>query len=561
MRIVRVKLDSEVSDYLKTLCVRFAFNDLPFIEDLYALALTKGGGLPDEARMTKLVEAYAKINEMNKLVVKMLLAKRRQVLKDMAANPLFQHLTKKKKVHPREVTEQMLGFYFELYRRVRQSQCMTCSLLSNCEFGSTYGNKVTSVHAVVDPDYEKKVNPACPEKPTMDMNAQVAAAQAAMQQMAQNPAQIELAAKSDPAAKGLANGIEASMANAEAAQNAAPQDPEEDLDSIPKSIEDAWEQEDTTCGIENMTSVPPGSTTTFYSTTFSSPSVLVDMNMVNKIRMHNFLLFELARKLSSKLTKAHKGKFKPTNEVTKTQKTQQIKSVSDVKRVLPREHAQDDAVFDRKLQQRQLSMRESQTDDQKRHLLYLVIDTSDSMSSCVGSTGLWTVVSRALLAASFGLALIDLIESEHGIVFLRGFDGHVGPLQSAREPVEFTQMRKGLARCSFNGCSTNIVSALTTAVNDIKGAKSELRDAEILLITDCGDTISDAEVASMKTLMGSTVLNVMDVSSASSGMELRAGSQLRQMADHYFKVDGRASTLDQLVSLVGGNKAPTTPKK
>lgn len=556
MRIVRVKLKPEVSEYLRTLCVRFAINDLPFLEDLYALALTKGGGLPDNTRLDTLVDAYAKLNGMQKLTVRVILNKRRQVLKDIAANPLFQVATKRRKLHPREVTEQLLELYFDLYRRVRQSQCMTCQFLGSCSFGQTYGKLTTSIHAVVDPDYAQKVHPQCPERPTMDMYAQLAAAQAQITNLAQNPAQLETA-KQDPAAQSLANSLPAAITAGEQSQAAAPVDSEDDPDSLPKSIEDAWENEDDACGVENSGACSPGSETTCYSTTFLAPSINIDMTMVNKIKMHNFLLFELARKLTTKLMRAHKGKFKPSSEVTKDQKTKNIKSVGDVARILPREHAQDDAVFDRKLQNRQLHMRQSQKPDDKKHLLYILVDTSDSMNSCV-ATGktFWQVISRALLSASFSLALIDLIESEEGIVYMRGFDGSQSSLHHAKDKDEFAVVRRFISRCRYNGGSTNIMGALLRAIEDIKTAQNELRDAEILLITDCGDTITGADVIRIKQALGKTVLNVMDVASTSSGSELAAGLALREMADHYFKVNGGAGTLDQLVSLVGGSKAP-----
>lgn len=557
MRIIRIKLKPAVSEYLQTLCVEYKINDLAFAEDLYALALTKGGALPDAARMTRLIDEYSRINEMPKLVVKTILSKRRQILRDLAASPMFQVLIRRvPKVHPRAITVAILEFYVSLYRRIRQSQCMTCQFMSSCQFGQTYGAQVVSVHAVIDPDFSKKVHPDCPEKPNMEFFAQVAAANTQVSQMASNQSQLALM-KQDPAAQQTASQLPPAVKTAEQAQEAAPQDGETDPDTMPKSLDDdiAESEEDLICGLENMAAMPSGMDPN-NTTSFGTAPIKFDMAVINKIKLHSFLLFELSRKLSSKLARAHKGKFKPTVEVTKNQKTQNIKTISDVTKILPSEHAQDDDVFDAKLQRRQLNMRESQKPDTKKHLLYILLDTSESMISCVG-VGLtfWSVVSRAVLAGSFSLALADLIQGEDGIVFVRGFDGNVAPLRTARSSAEFDHLRNWITRCSFDGCSTDIVKAIKTAVEDIKSAKDELKDAEILLVTDCGACIDTDEERDIKTLLGTTVLNTLDVASSSSGIELAAGQALKRMSDHYFKVDAQASTLDKMVNLVGGSKA------
>lgn len=560
MRIIRIKLKTAVSEYLQTLCVQYKFNDLSFAEDLYALALSKGGALPDNDRLAKLIDAYSRINEMPKLVVKTILNKRRQVLRDLAASPLFQVMIKRTPaVHPRVITVSLLEFYVGLYRRIRQSQCMTCQYMASCNFGQTYGSQVVSVHAVIDPDYSKKVHPDCPEKPTMDLFAQLAEANAQVNQMANNPAQLGLM-KTDPAAKQAAEQLPKAVEDAKRAQDAASQDGETTADTLPRTLDDDTGDDDDQdiCGLENMAAMPSGMGSS-NSSSFGTSPIRFDMNTISKIKMHSFLLFELSRKLSSKLARAHKGKFKPTIEITKHQKTQNIKTVSDVTRILPSEHAQDDAVFDAKLQRRQLNMRQSQQPDAKKHLLYILLDTSESMTSCVGvGRAFWTVVSRAVLAGSFSIALLDLIQGEDGIVFIRGFDGSPAPLRSARSKVEFDHLRTWVTRCHFNGDSTDIVAALTTAANDIQAAKDELKDAEILLITDCGAMIDADEERRIMGLLGKTVLNTLDVASSSSGVELAAGVTLRRMSDHYFKVDASATTLDKMVNLVGGAKMKGT---
>ena len=170
------------------------------------------------------------------------------------------------------------------------------------------------------------------------------------------------------------------------------------------------------------------------------------------------------------------------------------------------------------------------------------------------------MVSSALLASSFGLAIARLVKAEQGIMFLRVFEGTTGPLIEAREAAEFDMIERFLVRCAYNGRSTDIPGALETAVADIHTARTELRQAEILLITDCGCRISPGWVSTFKHKLGSTVLNVLDVASNSDSLELAAGEALREVSDHYYKAHGAATTLDALVTLVG-NKTKKATKK
>lgn len=552
MRLIRIKLKPDVTMYLRALCTRLKVNDLPFAEDLFAFAATSGNGLPDDARILVLADAYAKATNVHALTIKMLLRKRRQILSNFGKNPVFQYRLQQKK-HPRIITEEMLEHFIETFKKLRQSQCVTCQFCSICDFGKAYGTAVTSIHLVLDPKWDSKVHPECPERPNMDFMSQMEAAQHAIQEFAADP-NATPSDPNDPALEEAKKQIEAATEAAAQLQAMAAPDSSLAPSTLPRSVEDPWEDEDNAIGLVNNGATIPG-VHPFFTATFSQAHVPVDLNIVSKIKLHNFILWDLSRKLGSKLIATGKGKYKPVADVTKDKSLEQIKSVSEVSRVVPKEHAQNDDVFQRKLINKQLNIVRSTAPNAKRHLQYILIDVSDSMNSCVGTqTPLWSVVTRGLLAATFTLALMELVETDGGIVFFRPFDGNVGPLRSARAPIEFSLLRKLVSVCRFNGMSTDIERAIRSAMEDITAAKDELCDAEILLITDCGARISDDFVNGAKKLLGKTSLHVLDVAANQDRFELAASNALKKMATNYFRVDASATMLDKLVTLV------TSPK-
>lgn len=552
MRIIRLQLKQDVTDYLRGLCAQHRINDLPLVQDIYALAVLKGRGLPTTARVLKLEAAYAKALGVSRLTVKVAIRQRRQFLNTVAANPGFLVLTRgTSKRHPREVTERMLELYLSLYRKLRQARCVSCQYLTSCDFGKQYGNSISSVTVAVDPDYAKKMHPSCPDRPEMDAMMQMVAAQEELKQLAENPNQLELVSGRDHDISNFAAKLDDALKQGENLQSTNAQDSDTSEDTMPKSIEDEWEDTDAAeVGLRNDSA--PSFATDSLTAAFSTPPVKIDMNMVSKIQMHNFALFEMAKNLASKLAKAHSGKLKPSVELTDKNKTDVIESLDDVRRVRAAEHAQDDDTFSAKLANRSLTKRTSMKPESKKHLIYIVLDVSSSMTSVVGvGRQFWSIVSRSLLAASFSLAIVRLVKNEEGIMFVRYFEGAVGPLMEARTGPEFDMLERAIVRCGFNGSSTNIPGALDAAVADIHNAKNELRQAEILLITDCGCSISQSWVADFRKSLGKIVLNVLDVASNSDRMELAAGAALKTLADNYYKADGAAKTLDALVTLVG----------
>lgn len=558
MRIVRLKLDQDVLDYCKILCKRYRINDIDFVADLYAFCELKGGGLPDDARLNALCNAYSKLLKKPLVVIKSVLNKRRQLIKDFGRNPLFLLLVSKKR-SAGTMCEALLDFFKKLYERRRQCQCVTCALLTQCDFGKQYNTAVTSITVVVDPDFDKKVHADCPERPTLDFNQRLVEARQVFEKMAST---VSAKITDEKFLAQVAEDVKTAESSQEAApkESAIPPMPRQDV-----SIED-WEEGELD-EFRMLTGDGDSRETQEYNTAFlgkNANPIKVDPTLINTIAMSKLLLFELAQKLSSKLGKAHKGKFKPTVTPTKRQKTSNIQSSSEVTRVLPKEHAKDDDTFLAGMANHSLVKRQSLQTETKKKLLYILLDTSESMLTTVAENSrLWSVIRRETLARIFSIALCQFIRDEGGILFLRCFDGGQGPLMSAREPLEFDHMIDYISSCSFKGLSTSINGVLNRAASDIENAKNELSSAEVLMITDMGARMDPSDAKRIGEKYEKIVLNVLDVftvegnksliKSLSCDIEEVTGKLVESFADSYFRVNPEA-TLDNLVSLVGGRK-------
>ena len=110
-------------------------------------------------------------------------------------------------------------------------------------------------------------------------------------------------------------------------------------------------------------------------------------------------------------------------------------------------------------------------------------------------------------------------------------------------------MQKMLARCDANGGGTSISTALRTAWADIQSARDEVAKAEVLVITDCEDTLNLQKLLGDKQRMK---LHTLDVSGHSSG---DACGTLQALSERYFKLDPTATSLQDMV------KALVTPAK
>lgn len=530
------------------------------LADIFALCELKAPKLPSKERLAQIVSAYATATKQPELLIRSLLFKRASVLRGLCAHPSFPyHCNKKTKTVA--MFEDIVGLFRTTYARQRQAQCVTCQYFSACQFGQQYARAVTDIRVVIDPDFRKKVHDDCPHRPELEAIDAMQSAVNGQQSILSNPAQLTtgLADVAGAGAPAIAEGLSDAAADGENAVNEF----EPDTDDVePLSPDDNVTEDWEITGPDSVGKTnASGHHVGAFSTQFALGSnVRFDPAILKQLSNPSFVLFEIGRVLAAELRAKHKGKFKPVQSPEKRSKTRMITSVSEATRALPTEHAKDDETFMMDAVKNKLVTRRYERTDELKHALVVVLDVSPSMTSVVGVGGnFWSVISRAVLAQSFSIALFDFMQEEGAISAIVYFDSGASAPVKATHAVEYDHIKRSISTCRFNGGGTNILGGLNAAVDFIEKQSGVLRDAEILLITDCGDSLAPKRVAQFTARLGKTVLNTLDVASNSDQFELEAGKVLREISDAYYKADGASATLSGLISLVGGKKKGKTP--
>lgn len=205
----------------------------------------------------------------------------------------------------------------------------------------------------------------------------------------------------------------------------------------------------------------------------------------------------LFKRLSSALTVASKTPkeekksrdWKPNRHVPVAEEfdVEFIRSVNDVRRILPSQHVLPEEVFVRKLARRELMMRVSRTPvilpfgnssseynpNYYKQKVYLLLDTSASMLSH----------HRFQMAKAAAYVFLKRNLKELGHIYFRTFDREIGPLVTATDMTGLRALIRHVMRLRQLGNGTAMEKAIMTACGDICG-QSDLSGAEILIITD-----------------------------------------------------------------------------
>lgn len=555
MRTIRLKLSGEVSEFLETFCERYGISDLPFVEDVYALVRTQGNGLPDKARSEKMADFYSVELKLIPLIAKAMINKRVQVLKNMATTAMFQfHAAGKSSLDDMEFTESLLHSFAKMHRKLRQSQCLTCHLLTQCEFGKQYSEKVRDITIVIDPDYEKKMHQDCPHEVEIEYQNQIANAatfvnslgtpQGAQTLQLANQQSVAPTAFSPIPAKQPILPAAAMLELLKWENEALKSQLEYDTDLTKFELEDNHD--------DSYVNNNAGKFGHRYGVRHVGGNpVYLDDKFIDNIKVTQLCIFQLALKLEAQLSKNKKGAFKPTEELTKDKKFTNIKSVNDVTKVVKRELADTDDVFMAKLRKKSLTKVQQIQQTGKRQLLYVLVDFSGSMLSYAGFSATLGFLNRAALAASFCIALSRRVCDDKGMIFARGFAGHTSELKTCKNEEQHRAFEQWVADSAFDGHSTRIYEALQVVYNDIKTHKGEISKSEILLITDAEDQFSAKQITEMRSWFEDIPLNVLDVVGGYGGQSA-ASASLEELADSYLKIDPRQNTVAGMVDLVGG---------
>ena len=182
MRLIRLKISTKEKILLRAFSVQLNIPDVGFTYDVYSLVRLKGTGIPAPERIVALAKTFAATQGTHEFGVRALMNKRAQLLRNFSKTSYFIGLVQLRGAI--EATQSLLSSFKLLYRKVRQSQCLSCSYLSDCDFGKQYGTLTTSIGSVVDPDYSKKVHASCPALPSIESANQYSVAVEALELVA-----------------------------------------------------------------------------------------------------------------------------------------------------------------------------------------------------------------------------------------------------------------------------------------------------------------------------------------------------------------------------------------
>jgi hypothetical protein len=275
--------------------------------------------------------------------------------------------------------------------------------------------------------------------------------------------------------------------------------------------------------------------------------VRVSEDLIKKLSVKSLAIFELGRKFSQEMAASKKGKFKPETSVQADKDDTRIVNPGDLSTLVPSQHGLPSEIFDAKQDQTKLVKARNIKREEKKKLLYLLIDVSGSMSGYLGGDAKNGLYTRNCLSSLFSIACAERVRDDKGVLFSRFFAGCPTNLTTSETPAEFEHHIKLLSLPSCTSASTNIAECICYACNDIATMKGQICSSEILLITDCEDHIDEAEIRNLiKTTK--VELNTLDV--AGGSINSGAAASLRAVSFRYYKANEREPDITKIVSLL-----------
>jgi hypothetical protein len=549
MRIIRLKLKPAVSELLAEVSVMYSIEDVGFTEDLFSILRFKGAGLPNPERMEALAQAYTNSVPNAQLgLTLMQMRKRKHTLSDLAALPLFKSLALTSEPHV--AVRRLLQVFREFSRKRRQAACLGCRFLTKCDFGKQYGQVVGDITRVVDPNYGQKVHPSCPDLPAI---AGINALYDEMQkfnQMNSATAQGQAVAALTPSGPEYLKALDA----AEEEFEEDPQFSEEEDTSLNEAtlLTDDLEEQAEKNGYDFESGNAGKGGVSRAGTHGGKHFAKTSETFVNQLSVQSLQLFELGRLLDSMLAAGLGDKFKPTQEISKRQDRKRLTESNEFTKISSSDHALPDDHLDAKFVKRDLTVHSFAKPEQKKHLLYVLVDESGSMRTQICDGNPHALLTRGQVATTLAGALCKRVGDDGGMMFLRFFSDSTGNLQAARTKTEFDTLLEDVVQADMNGGGTSIARALRTAHTDISQASDEVSKAEILLVTDMDDRFSDIEARWIATTFTATgvKLNVLNVKAIGQPSYGNAHEVLRKVATKYLQVDGKSLNLQDIVQLV-----------
>lgn len=550
MRIIRLKIDQDTQLLLNDIAGRYRIDDPEFTHDLFALLHFKGHGLPEKRQIDTLAKRIVAAYPTRTITgTTLLISKRKMVFARLVSLAFFRALAGSKNLV--DAVERLLKNFLSMYSKIRQAQCVSCHLRSQCAFGKQYGSTAADITKVVDADYSRKVHPDCPVMPDISaINKLFSVAETIKTLMAQQK-------------QNALPGNEPTPDQLEAAKA------QQDIENEPELGEDAGEDasggDSSGVGTGSGNSeeegeddpdlrdpdnyIPPsggyGRSSVFDAQFTNNHICRVSEQFIQQVTMQQLALYELGRKFEVALNQHSGTEFKPVRHVDKDKDLQQITGVSDITKVVASSHALPDTVFNRKLLKHELVKEEYRQPDDRKQLLYVLIDSSFSMcTGLVQGNNAFGLFTRGSLATIMSCALVRKVMNEKGILYARFFAGRPGVRMVAKTSDEFEVLLGQIRANDYNGGGTSIYAALKAADADIAAEDKDkpLAKATILVITDCDDYIDPTE---LEQFAKSREFNVLDCS-GNPGQN----AQLKKVAKKYYKVHGGALNVNELVKEV-----------
>jgi len=537
MRIIRLKIKPHVKDKLLELSKLFRIVDAGLTEDIFSLLRYKGNGLPDEDRQKSITTYLVGKTSINQVSASIMVKKRAQFLRKITNLNYFKALCMSN--DPLSSVERILTSFRYLAGVHREVQCKKCNLFNKCKFGQQYSSMTGDISKVMNPKYEDLVHEDCPSMPEFTAFDGLHKAIDRLRSMQD----AEKAEHNMADANGLYGAKEIGNMDEEFGDKEDSYLGQEDVDLDCLNMED----ED----FPFFDSAGSGGSSIFNASFTGNHYAKAVESMISCLTSAKLDIYDLAKNLEMELNSKKKGKMKPVDEMEHDSKKENIRSEAEISKVLPSQHGLPEEVFDKKAHDKSLEKKRHLKPDEKKQLLYLLIDNSISMKAQLRDNKT-SALTRGALASVFSIALIRRVVADKGIVYVRFFAGTPSSLRVADTKERQENLLKSISNADYNGSGTNLGAALKAACEDIRKGKSHVNIAksEILLITDCDDSLNPTTLdAARGTGDNKIPLHVLDV----SGVSRQCGSAsavLKTVADKYFKINKGETDVSKMVDLL-----------
>lgn len=208
---------------------------------------------------------------------------------------------------------------------------------------------------------------------------------------------------------------------------------------------------------------------------------------------HELLIYELSKKLEFTIRVSKKGKFNEVHYPDNGLDVNRIEKIRDITKLLPAQLALDDDVFLKKLVSKELLKKKYLQRQEKRQVLYMLVDSSGSMSSNVTPN-----LTNIDVCKAVAIALMKKMIDNEDMFFFRWFTDRVDELHTITTKKEALAFLPKLVYGRGADGGTRIQNAISVAVNDInKKIGKKIDEADILLVSDGEDTVDIPETNKM----------------------------------------------------------------